>query len=59
MSAVETLPPIHGDPFDRILVSQALADPAPVRAERAMQVMMGMKKLDIAALDRAVEGANT
>ena len=24
---VETLPPIHGDPFDRILVAQALTEP--------------------------------
>ncbi|MEO7026749.1 MAG: type II toxin-antitoxin system VapC family toxin [Caulobacteraceae bacterium] len=25
--AVESLPPIHGDPFDRILVAQALTEP--------------------------------
>jgi PIN domain nuclease of toxin-antitoxin system len=25
--AVETLPPIHGDPFDRLLVAQALSEP--------------------------------
>ena len=25
-AAVETLPPLHGDPFDRILVAQALAE---------------------------------
>ncbi|MGD0429837.1 MAG: type II toxin-antitoxin system VapC family toxin [Acetobacteraceae bacterium] len=26
-AALETLPPLHGDPFDRILVAQALAVP--------------------------------
>jgi PIN domain nuclease of toxin-antitoxin system len=26
-AAVETLPPLHGDPFDRLLVAQALAEP--------------------------------
>jgi PIN domain nuclease of toxin-antitoxin system len=26
-SAVETLPPHHGDPFDRLLVAQALTEP--------------------------------
>lgn len=26
-AAVETLPPIHGDPFDRLLVAQALHEP--------------------------------
>lgn len=25
--AVETLPPIHGDPFDRLLVAQCLSEP--------------------------------
>ena len=25
--AVEALPPLHGDPFDRLLVAQALAEP--------------------------------
>ena len=25
--AVETLPPIHGDPFDRLLVAQAMSEP--------------------------------
>lgn len=25
--AVETLPPLHGDPFDRLLVAQALSEP--------------------------------
>ncbi|WP_066097835.1 type II toxin-antitoxin system VapC family toxin [Xanthomonas massiliensis] len=26
-SAVEQLPPLHGDPFDRMLVAQALSEP--------------------------------
>lgn len=26
-AAVETLPPLHGDPFDRLLVAQALLEP--------------------------------
>jgi PIN domain nuclease of toxin-antitoxin system len=26
-TAVETLPPIHGDPFDRLIVAQALTQP--------------------------------
>lgn len=26
-AAVETLPPLHGDPFDRMLVAQALTEP--------------------------------
>ncbi len=25
--AVESLPPIHGDPFDRLLVAQAISEP--------------------------------
>ncbi|MGH7022466.1 MAG: type II toxin-antitoxin system VapC family toxin [Caulobacteraceae bacterium] len=25
--AVETLPPLHGDPFDRLIVAQALTEP--------------------------------
>ena len=35
---------------------ELLADPAPARAARAMQAMMGMTKLDLAALRAAVEG---
>ena len=26
--AVETLPLLHGDPFDRLIIAQALAEPA-------------------------------
>jgi len=26
-AAVETLPPLHGDPFDRMLIAQALTEP--------------------------------
>jgi predicted 3-demethylubiquinone-9 3-methyltransferase (glyoxalase superfamily) len=33
------------------------ADPDPTKAERAMQAMFSMKKLDIAALEAAAEGA--
>jgi predicted 3-demethylubiquinone-9 3-methyltransferase (glyoxalase superfamily) len=33
------------------------ADPDPKRAERAMQAMLGMRKLDIAALRSAADGA--
>jgi hypothetical protein len=32
------------------------ADPDPERARRAMQAMLGMSKLDIAALRRAADG---
>ena len=35
---------------------ELLGDPDPDRAGRAMQAMLGMKKLDIAALERAVDG---
>ena len=33
-----------------------LADPDPARANRAMQAMLGMKKLDVAALRAAADG---
>jgi predicted 3-demethylubiquinone-9 3-methyltransferase (glyoxalase superfamily) len=33
-----------------------LADPDPERSERAMRAMLGMRKLDIAALRRAADG---
>ncbi len=26
-AAIETLPPLHGDPFDRLLIAQALTEP--------------------------------
>ena len=32
------------------------ADPDPSRAQRAMQAMLGMRKLDVAALQRAADG---
>jgi predicted 3-demethylubiquinone-9 3-methyltransferase (glyoxalase superfamily) len=35
---------------------QLLNDPDPNRSRRAMQAMMTMGKLDIAALDRAADG---
>ncbi|WP_321798562.1 VOC family protein [Caballeronia sp. J97] len=34
-----------------------LQDPDPVKADRTMKAMMGMIKLDLAALDRAYDGA--
>jgi len=36
---------------------ELLADPDPGRARRAMEAMMGMVKLDVAALERAADGA--
>lgn len=36
---------------------ELLADPDPGRAQRAMQAMLGMQKLDIAALKSAADGA--
>lgn len=41
------------------VVPRLLADPDPARAERAMQALLGMKKLDIAALEWAAEGTGT
>jgi len=35
---------------------ELLADPDPGRARRAMEAMMGMVKLDVAALERAADG---
>jgi predicted 3-demethylubiquinone-9 3-methyltransferase (glyoxalase superfamily) len=37
-------------------MEELFADPDPARAQRAMQAMLGMRKLDIAALRRAAEG---
>lgn len=38
-------------------LSKLLGDPDPKRAQRAMQAMMGMKKLDLAAMRAAADGA--
>ena len=38
-------------------MDQLFADPDPERARRAMQAMLGMKKLDLAELQRAADGA--
>lgn len=37
-------------------MEEVFADPDPKRAERAMQAMLGMTKIDIAALRRAADG---
>jgi hypothetical protein len=37
-------------------MEELFADPDPERAERAMQAMLGMRKLDIAALRSAADG---
>jgi predicted 3-demethylubiquinone-9 3-methyltransferase (glyoxalase superfamily) len=38
-------------------MGELLGDPDPERARRATQAMLGMRKLDIAALRRAADGA--
>lgn len=38
-------------------MDELFADPDRQRAERAMQAMFGMKKLDLAALQRAADAA--
>ena len=38
-------------------LSELLGDPDPAKARRAMQAMLKMKKIDIAALERARGGA--
>jgi hypothetical protein len=38
-------------------MDELFSDPDQSRAQRAMQAMFGMKKLDIAALQRAADGA--
>ena len=38
-------------------MEELFADPDPERAERAMKAMLGMRKLDIAALRSAADGA--
>jgi hypothetical protein len=37
-------------------MEEVFADPDPERARRAMEAMLGMRKLDVAALRRAAEG---
>jgi predicted 3-demethylubiquinone-9 3-methyltransferase (glyoxalase superfamily) len=37
-------------------MAELFSDPDPARAERAMKAMLGMRKLEIAALQRAAEG---
>jgi predicted 3-demethylubiquinone-9 3-methyltransferase (glyoxalase superfamily) len=37
-------------------LGELLGDPDPVRAQRAMQAMLQMRKLDVAALERAADG---
>jgi predicted 3-demethylubiquinone-9 3-methyltransferase (glyoxalase superfamily) len=37
-------------------MEELFADPDPARAQRAMQAMLGMKKLDLAALKAAADG---
>ncbi len=38
-------------------MEEVFADPDPQRAQRAMQAMLGMRKLDVAALRSAADGA--
>ncbi len=38
-------------------LDELFADPDPAKAQRAMQAMLGMRKIDIAALRAAAEGA--
>lgn len=44
---VGTLPPIHGDPFDRLLVAQALAEPLRLLSRDAMVQRYGEMVLAI------------
>jgi predicted 3-demethylubiquinone-9 3-methyltransferase (glyoxalase superfamily) len=37
---------------------ELLGDPDPQRAQRAMQAMLGMRKIDVAALEHAADGTN-
>ena len=37
-------------------MDEVFADPDPARAQRAMQAMLGMKKLDLAAMRAAADG---
>lgn len=38
-------------------IAQVLGDPDPARAERAMRAMLGMQKLDVAAMRAAADEA--
>lgn len=38
---------------------ELMTDPDPARAKRAMEAMMGMKRIDIAALERAADGGGS
>jgi predicted 3-demethylubiquinone-9 3-methyltransferase (glyoxalase superfamily) len=38
-------------------MEELFSNPDPSRAKRAMEAMLGMKKLDIAALQAAADGA--
>jgi predicted 3-demethylubiquinone-9 3-methyltransferase (glyoxalase superfamily) len=40
-------------------MDEVFADPDPERAQRAMQAMLGMRKLDVAALRNAADGVPT
>jgi predicted 3-demethylubiquinone-9 3-methyltransferase (glyoxalase superfamily) len=40
-------------------MEELFADPDPERAQRAMEAMLGMRKLDVAALRRAADGVAT
>ena len=37
-------------------LTRLLADPDPARAKRAMEAMLQMKRIDIAAVERAADG---
>jgi len=37
-------------------MAEVFADPDPQRAQRAMQAMLGMSKIDVAALSSAADG---
>ena len=37
-------------------LAEALGDPDPARAQRATQAMLGMRKIDLAALRAAADG---
>lgn len=36
LAAIETLPPIHRDPFDRMLVAQARAEDLPILSDDSL-----------------------